>query len=348
VEYSGVQQNTAEHEWSTGGVREVRWSTGVPESYLFPLDITSLIEYSIINNSFIILFFKETELPSSPPTRQAYRSTNSPKSRSRQHDNLTNPFDNPSKDNDTSHKLPNGHTTRSSNSPTYTNGLTTPSTNGLPNRHNPSSFNLRPKQSFNHRTPMTDREEMDSPIVPKSTNDSTKKAPSEILANHPLTKNMNNLSSLIKSKDSHHHHHHHHTIANKTPPHSASTITRDELFSKYNSFLQMSLEDLEIILNQLRSLKLSKNQIIEFIQYLFDQSLHEHNKNILFIVRLLIYLHKNSFITNNQCIHVLTNILSKIHDYEKELSLFKSELATIIANIIWACQINEHDGTYIE
>jgi len=190
---------------------------------------------------------------------------------------------------------------------------------------------------------MTDREEMDSPIIPKTSNDLNKKQTSEILANHPLTKNMNNLSSLIKPKDSHHHHHHH-SSTNKNPSQTASTMTRDELFSKYNSFFQMSSDDFELILNQLRSLKLSKNQILEFIQYLFDQSLHEHNKNILFLVRLLIYLHKNTFITNNQCINVLTNILSKIYDYEKELSLFKSELATIIANIIWACLANEQDG----
>jgi hypothetical protein len=190
---------------------------------------------------------------------------------------------------------------------------------------------------------MTDREEVESPIIPKPSNDLNKKPTSEILANHPLTKNMNNLSSLIKPKDSHHHHHHH-SSTNKNPSQTASTMTRDELFSKYNSFFQMSSDDFELILNQLRSLKLSKNQILEFIQYLFDQSLHEHNKNILFLVRLLIYLHKNTFITNNQCINVLTNILSKIYDYEKELSLFKSELATIIANIIWACLTNEQDG----
>ena len=319
------------------------------------LDIQSLIICltlsSIKNIIFSFYSFQETESLNSPTSRQTYRSTNSPKSRLRQHDSLTNPFDNPSKDNDSSHKLPNGHSHHSSNSPTYTNGLTT-TNNGSTNRQNSSSsFNLRPKQSFNHRTPMTDREEMDSPIVPKSTNDSNKKGTSEILANHPLTKNMNNLSSLIKSKDSHHHHHHHHstpTPTNKTPTQTASTITHDELFSKYNSFLQMSFEDFEIILNQLRLLKLSKNQIIEFLQYLFDQSLHEHNKNILFIVRLLIYLYKNTFITNNQCILVLTNILSKIHDYEKELSLFKSELATIIANIIWTCLINEQDGSDIK
>jgi hypothetical protein len=184
---------------------------------------------------------------------------------------------------------------------------------------------------------------MDSPINPKTINDLTKKPTSEILANHPLTKNMNNLSSLIKSKDTHHHHHH----PNKNLSQIASSMTRDELFSKYNSFLQMSFDDFENILNQLRTLKLSKNQIIEFLQYLFDQSLYEHNKNILFLVRLIIYLHKNIFITNTQCLHVLTNILSKIHDYEKELSLFKSELATLIANIIWTCLTNEQDGKFI-
>jgi len=185
---------------------------------------------------------------------------------------------------------------------------------------------------------------MDSPIIPKTSNDLNKKQTSEILANHPLTKNMNNLSSLIKSKDSHHHHHHHHSSINKNLTQTASNMTRDELLEKYNSFIQMSFDDFEIILNQLRSLKLTKNQIIEFIQYLFDQSLHEQNKNILFLARLLIYLHKNSFITNNQCLHVLTNILAKIHDYEKQFSLFKSELAIIIANIIWTCLINEQDG----
>jgi len=193
---------------------------------------------------------------------------------------------------------------------------------------------------------MTDREEMDSPIISKPGNDLNKKPTSEILANHPLTKNMNNLSSLIKPKDSHHHHH---SSTNKNLNQTTSTttttiLTREELFLKYNSFFQMSINDFETILIQLRSFKLSKNQIIEFIQYLFDQSLHEHNKNILFLVRLLIYLHKNTFITNNQCINVLTNILSKIYDYEKELSLFKSELATIIANIIWICLTDEQDG----
>lgn len=193
---------------------------------------------------------------------------------------------------------------------------------------------------------MTDREEMESPpIIPKQVNESNKKQTSEILVNHPLTKNMNNLSSLIKPKDSHHHHHHHHSSLNKNSTQTASTMTRDELLSKYNTFLQMSCDDFETILNDLRTLKLSKNQTIEFIQYLFDQSLHEHNKNILFISRLLIYLHKNSYITSNQCINVLTNILSKIHDYEKELALFKSELAAIIANLIWISLTNDQDGT---
>jgi hypothetical protein len=168
---------------------------------------------------------------------------------------------------------------------------------------------------------MTDREEMDSPpIIPKTSNDLNKKQTSEILANHPLTKNMNNLSSLIKSKDSHHHHHHHNSSANKNLSQTASNMTHEELFEKYNSFFQLSFEDFEIILNQLRSLK-------------------------LFIIKLLIYLHKNTFITNIQCINVLTNILSNIHDYEKQLSLFKSELSAIIANIIWACLTNEQDNT---
>jgi hypothetical protein len=297
---------------------------------------------NVNSNDFRMQFlcYLEPELPNSPTPRQTYRSNNSPKPRLRQHDNLTNPFDNPSKDNESSHKLPNGNSNRQSNSPTFTNGLNNSSTT---NGSKSSSFNLRPKQSFNPRTPMTDREEMDSPINPKTINDLTKKPTSEILANHPLTKNMNNLSSLIKSKDTHHHHHH----PNKNLSQIASSMTRDELFSKYNSFLQMSFDDFENILNQLRTLKLSKNQIIEFLQYLFDQSLYEHNKNILFLVRLIIYLHKNIFITNTQCLHVLTNILSKIHDYEKELSLFKSELATLIANIIWTCLTNEQDGKFI-
>lgn len=284
----------------------------------------------------------ENEIPNSPTLRQTYRSTNSPKSRLRQHDNLTNPFDNSSKDNEISHKLSNGNSTRQSNSPTYTNGLSNGSST---NRSNTSLLNLRPKQTFNSRTPMTDREEMESPVIPKTSNDLNKKSTSEILANHPLTKNMNNLSSLIKSKDSHHHHHQHPTpVPNKNLNQTASTMTHEELLLKYNSFFQMSFEDLETILDQLRSLKLSKNQIIEFIQHLFDQSLHEHNKNILFLSKLLSYLHKNSFINNNQCIHVLTNILAKIHDYEKQFSLFKSELSTIIANIIWTCLTNEQDG----
>ncbi len=291
----------------------------------------------------MLFLLSEPELSNTPAPRQTYRSTNSPKSRLRQHDNLTNPFDNTSKDNDSSHKLPNGNTNRPSNSPTYSNGLTTTSNGSLPNRSNSSALNLRPKHSFNSRAPMTDREEMDSPITSKSSNDSSKKPTSEILANHPLTKNMNNLSSLIKPKDSHHHHHHH-PSTNKNLNPTPATVTQEDLFAKYNSFLQMSTDDFETILNQLRALKLGKNQTIEFLQYLFDQSLHEHNQNIGSIVRLLIYLHKNTFITNQQCIHVLSNILAKIHDYEKQYSLFKSELATIIANIIWACLTNEQDG----
>ncbi|CAF1033586.1 unnamed protein product [Adineta ricciae] len=280
----------------------------------------------------------EPELPPSPKPRQTYRTTNSPKSRLNQHDSLTNPFDlSSSKEVDSSHKLPNGHSNRSSNSPTYTNGIPA---NGSTSRSNTSAFNLRPKHSFNHRAPMTDREEMEASITPKVTADSTKKPSSEILANHPLTKNMNNLSSLIKSKDSHHHHHHH-----KATNQTASSTTREDLLSKYNSFLQMTIDDFESILNDLRSLKLSKNQIIEFLQYVFDQSLQENNKNILFIARLLIYLHKNTFLTNQQCLQVLTNILSKIHDYEKEIPLFKSELATILANIIWIPLNNEHDDS---
>lgn len=208
-----------------------------------------------------------------------------------------------------------------------------------------SSFNLRPKQVFNPRAPLTDREEMDSPIVPKTTNtsDSNKKSTSEILANHPLTKNMNNLSSLIKTKDSHHHHHHH-SSTNKNLTPTASSITRDELFTKYQSFLQMSSDEFDVILQQLRDLKLSKSQSIEFLQYIFDQSLREQNQNIRQLVRLCIYLQKNSFINNHQCLQVLTNILSKIQDYEKDIALFKSELATLIANFIWSCLTNEQDG----
>ncbi len=33
----GVQWSTGGVQWSTSGVLEVRWSTGVPESRLFPL-----------------------------------------------------------------------------------------------------------------------------------------------------------------------------------------------------------------------------------------------------------------------------------------------------------------------
>ena len=315
-----------------------RSTQGTSDRYQFerlnPLSTGKRIRTS--NNDIDRNLCAESELPNSPTPRQSYRSNNSPKSRLRQHDNLTNPFDNPSKDHDSSHKLPNGK----SNSPTYTNGLSSSTTNGSIS----SSFNLRPKQTFNPRAPLTDREEMDSPILPKTSNDPTKKGPSEILANHPLTKNMNNLSSLIKPKDSHHHHHHHHSSTNKNLTQTASAMTREDLFSKYQSFLQMSLDDFELILNQLRTLKLSKIQSIEFLQYLFDQSLHEHNKNLLFLVRLMIYLYKNTFITNHQCLNVLTNILSKIHDYEKEIALFKSELATLIANIIWIGLTNEQDG----
>ena len=182
---------------------------------------------------------------------------------------------------------------------------------------------------------MSDREEMDSTIIlPKSSSESTKKcSTSDIPLNHPLTKNMNNLSSLIKPKESHHHHHHQKTNlngANRT----ASNMTREELFSKYQSFLHMTLDDFDSILDQLRLLKLSKNQLNEFIEYLFDRSLHEHNKSIVYLVRLLHYLQKNNLISNNQCLQVLSNMLNKIHDYEKEFALFKSELATIMAHLI--------------
>ena len=280
--------------------------------------------------------FVESEFSHSPIPRPNYRSNNSPKSRLRQHDNLTNPFDNSSKDNESSQKLPNGNSNRQTHSPTLTNG-----SNGTNSKSSSSSFNLRPKQVFNSRAPLTDREEMDSTILPKTTNtDSNKKSNLDISANHPLTKNMNNLSSLIKSKDSHHHHHH----TNKNLNQIASSMTREDLWMKYQSFLQMSSEDFEFILQQLRDLKLSKSQTLEFLQYLFDQSLHEQNKNIRHLVRLAIYLQKNSFITNHQCVQVLTNILLKIQDYEKDIALFKSELATLIANIIWACLTNEQDG----
>lgn len=178
---------------------------------------------------------------------------------------------------------------------------------------------------------------MDSTILPKSS--IITKSTSDIPANHPLTKNMNNLSSLIKSKDSHHHHHHH-SSTNKNLTQTASSMTREDLHMKYQTFLQLSFE---IILQQLRDLKLSKSQTSDFLQYLFDQSLHEQNKNIEHHVRLAIYLQKNSFITNHQCLQVLTNILSKIQDYEKQIALFKSELATLIANIIWACLTNEQE-----
>lgn len=277
----------------------------------------------------------EPDLPA-PPTRSTYRSTNSPKARLRQHDTLTNPYDNPSKDNDhSSHKLSNGK----SNSPTYTNGLSS-LTNG--SKSTSSSFSLRPKQTFNHRTPLTDREEMESPVLPKTSNEIPKKSSNEIPANHPLAKNMNNLSSLIKPKDSHHHHHSNTKHSNQT----ASSLTRDELLTKYNSFLQLSPDDFESILNQLRSLKLSKNQIIEFIQYLFEQSFQQTDSIRSFIVQLLIYLNKQTFLSNQQCLQVLTNILSNIHGYEKEFALFKSQLATTLAEIL-SISFNqiEHDST---
>ena len=295
----------------------------------------------------------EHEFSHSPTPRPNYRSNNSPKSRLRQHDTLTNPFDNSSKDNESSYKLPNGHNHRQSHSPTFTNGLSSGTTSNGGNTKSSSSsssasFSLRPKQTFNPRAPLTDREEMDSLILsktPSTTTDSNKKPTSEIRANHPLTKNMNNLSSLIKTKDSHHHHHHHHTSTNKNLIQTASSMTRDELFAKYQSFLQMSPDEFELILQQLRDLKLSKSQSIEFLQYLFDQSLREHNQNIRSLVRLSIYLHKNAFISNHQCLQILTNILSKIQDYEKDIALFKSELATLIANILWTCLTNEQDPT---
>lgn len=271
----------------------------------------------------------EPDLP--PPPRSTYRSTNSPKTRLRQHDTLTNPYDNSSsKDNEhSSHKLSNG---KSNSSSTYTNGLSS-----LTNGSKSSSFSLRPKQTFNHRTPLTDREEMDSPVLPKSTNEPAKKSSTEIPANHPLAKNMNNLSSLIKSKDSHHHHHSNSKHSSQT----ASSLTRDELLAKYNSFIHMSIDEFETIISELRSLKLSKNQIIEFIQYLFDQSFQQINEIRSLIIQLLIYLHKQTFITNQQCLQVLTNILSKIHDYEKEFALFKSQLASVLAEILSI----EHDST---
>jgi hypothetical protein len=55
AEYSGVRMeykwSTDGVQWSTSGVREVRWSTGVPESRLFPLaifnDCRSLKNYTM-------------------------------------------------------------------------------------------------------------------------------------------------------------------------------------------------------------------------------------------------------------------------------------------------------------
>jgi len=268
--------------------------------------------------------------------RSNYRQTNSPKNRLRQHETLTNPYDH-------STDLSNGgNSTHSSSSSLLSSSRTTtksPSySNGQHSSSRPNSFNLRPK----HRPAgMSDREEMDSTIIPKPladiTTTTTKKTP-DIPLNHPLTKNMNNLSSLIKPQQQQHHHHHHYNNNNNNKTNNgnraASTMTREELFSKYHSFLQMTSDDFDQILDELRLLKLSKNQLNEFLQYIFDQSLHEHNKSIGYLVHLLQHLYKGNLINSNQSLQVLTNMLNKIHDYEKEFALFKSELATIMAHLI--------------
>lgn len=218
------------------------------------------------------------------------------------------------------------------------------SSNGTGNgqRQNSSSapLNLRPKLNFNNRSTMSDREEMDSTAIAansnKMNNDLIKKPAPEIPPNHPLAKNLNNLSALIKTKDSHHHHHHHHSSSNKTNSanRTATGMSRDELLSKFNEFYQTINDDLETIYENIRSLKMSKAQINQFVEYLIDQSLHEQNKQIESIVRLVCHLHKVNFIASSNIIQVISNILSKIHDYEKELSLFKSNLAMIIARLI--------------
>lgn len=262
-------------------------------------------------------------------TRSNFRSqpTNqSPKSRLRQHD----PFE--------SNNGLHPSSSRSSNqSPTFANGQSSST------RPPSNSFHSRPK----HRPmALSDREEMDSTIIPKpSTNDSTNtntKKVAELPLNHPLAKNMNNLSSLIKPQQ--HHHHHKTTHPQKDGTRPASSLTREELFSKYHRFLQMTPEQFDDILDQIRLLKLSKSQWNEFVQYLFDQSLHEHNQSISYIVRLLQHLQRAQLIGSNFCLQVLTNILNKIHDYEKEYALFKSELATIMAHLIAAGLNGEHEG----
>src|SRR4051812_28098104 len=106
----------------------------------------------------IFLFFSyESEFSHSSTQRPNYRSNNSPKSRLRQHDNLTNPFDNSSKDNESSsQKLPNGNANRQTHSPTFTNGSGTTSNGGnskTSSSSSSSSFSLRPKQTYNPRAP---------------------------------------------------------------------------------------------------------------------------------------------------------------------------------------------------
>ena len=112
-------------------------------------------------------------------------------------------------------------------------------------------------------------------------------------------------------------------------------MSRDELLGKYQTFYQMSNDEIDSLCEQIRQLKLSKNQINEFLEYLIDQSLHDHNKQLTSVVRLFYHLYKQNYITKSHVIEVFSNILSKIHHYEKEFALFKSELAAIVAHLLW-------------
>ncbi|CAF0928386.1 unnamed protein product, partial [Didymodactylos carnosus] len=152
----------------------------------------------------------------------------------------------------------------------------------------------------------------------------------DIVNNHPLTKQQSNLSSLIKT-----------SIPSTTitaqlqnvSTVSASSLSLEELHEKYDTYLT-SENNTETIVQQIRHLKLSKRQTIEFGEYLLIKSIYNHKKNIDSLCKLLQELYKNSLFTNDQCITVISNLLQKTNDHEKDIPLFKSEFSFILAKLI--------------
>ncbi|CAF0747255.1 unnamed protein product [Didymodactylos carnosus] len=152
----------------------------------------------------------------------------------------------------------------------------------------------------------------------------------DIVDNHPLTKQQSNLSSLIKTSIPP-------TVVTSQLQNvsgvSANSLSLDELHEKYDTFLT-SVNDIEVLIQEIRCLKLSKRQTIEFGEYILIKSVYNHNRNIDSLCKLLQELYKNGLFINEQCILVISNILLKINDHEKDIPLFKSEFSFILAKLI--------------